>query len=851
MQRSSTISAAALAGLSLVLVACTGESPTSPKPVPTPGGSGGGCTVSVSLPPGPIVTVQGTAVSLRAVVTQNGVAVPDNSNVTFTTDFGIFAETLLPTVVKSTRDGVAEVSPGSLVAGSANVRASFGCGSATVQIQFTAAPDTGPYISLIQPNTGSAAGGDVVVINGGRFGSDPTAISSVTFGGAPTPADSVTNTAIRVHTPPFTLANPAVPQTVDVCIRFFGGAGSVCKAKSFTYMAIDPNKKVFISSVVPTSGSSAGDESVTIQGGNFGTSPATTRVTFCNFPATVTGVVDTQIAVLTPRVAPGICDVAATIDLGKVSEQSAVLPLAFTFTQAALTPTIYSISPRTGPNDSATRVTIFGTGFQFPEQVFMTGGACGTQKIEVPVVSSVNLNQIVFQTPVAAGGYACLAGQQVDVQVLNPTTGKTASCPGCFKYYSCPSVISATPPSIPTTSTTPTAVVVSGNNFEEPVTATFEAAGIPSYPLTVTSVSSTSVVVQMPPLSTIAPGLQSCQSVTGSIKITSTALAGCSPVLATLTYRATTATLTSATPNSMPQDGGSTVVTVKGSGFAGPMTVTLTKNGVPLSGTTASASVTDSGTLTFIAPAVSDGSMDFVNCSPVPNGPVNGTKAVPTQFGIRVTNLTSGCSSDLPGVLTYNPRSAIAVCTSALQITTSVMSAATVCSAYSFPIVASGGTPPYILYSASGLPSGLTINPGTGAVSGTPVLSSPGPGGTTSVNPTINVQDTASTVATKNVLLLFNDPTGPFTVSGTPSQTVPSTGSGPASAFSVVGGTGTINWSIDSGAPAGLTIATPGSPTNFVAAAVASGTYTVKVRATDSLCAPAHTNTVTVTVNVP
>ena len=43
---------------------------------------------------------------------------------------------------------------------------------------------------------------------------------------------------------------------------------------------------------------------------------------------------------------------------------------------------IYSTSPKTGPNDSSTRVTIFGDGFQFPMQVFMTGGTCGAQRVE-------------------------------------------------------------------------------------------------------------------------------------------------------------------------------------------------------------------------------------------------------------------------------------------------------------------------------------------------------------------------------------------------------------------------------------------------------------------------------------
>jgi len=48
-----------------------------------------------------------------------------------------------------------------------------------------------------------------------------------------------------------------------------------------------------------------------------------------------------------------------TTDLGLVSQQSAVLPNAFTFTPVVYQPVINSISPRVGPNDAATRVTIF------------------------------------------------------------------------------------------------------------------------------------------------------------------------------------------------------------------------------------------------------------------------------------------------------------------------------------------------------------------------------------------------------------------------------------------------------------------------------------------------------------
>ena len=79
---------------------------------------------------------------------------------------------------------------------------------------------------------------------------------------------------------------------------------------------------------------------------------------------------------------------------------------AFKYTPNAADPAIYSVSPRTGPNDQSTRTTIFGTNFQFPMQVFLTGAACGAQRVEAQVVSIDSLTQIVFLTPVAVGGNA-------------------------------------------------------------------------------------------------------------------------------------------------------------------------------------------------------------------------------------------------------------------------------------------------------------------------------------------------------------------------------------------------------------------------------------------------------------
>ncbi len=294
---------------------------------------------SLTLPSGPIDTLGGTAVVIRATVKKDGQAVPDGTSVTFMTDFGFFNENGLPTISKTTSGGAADVTPGSFNTGSANVRASFECGTATVQINYLQAPTSGPYISSIDPSAGSVKGGETVSILGGRFGTD-LATTLVSFGGIPASVKTVTNTQITVSTPSWTLANPSVPEAVNVSVTVAGT--TVTKVKGYTYVGIDPNKRVFVSNVSPNTGSPAGGDQVNVYGGNFGSSVATTRVTFCGLPATITTQTDAQIIVLTPNktladpLVAETCDVAVTTDLGLVSQQSAVLPRAFTYTPLAL-----------------------------------------------------------------------------------------------------------------------------------------------------------------------------------------------------------------------------------------------------------------------------------------------------------------------------------------------------------------------------------------------------------------------------------------------------------------------------------------------------------------------------------
>ncbi len=189
-----------------------------------------------------------------------------------------------------------------------------------------------------------------------------------------------------------------------------------------------------------------------------------------------------------------------------------------------------------------------------------------------------------------------------------------------------------------------------------------------------TSVAAGSVIVQMPPLNQIlqtGSGLTNCQNVVGTLTLTSTALT-CLPVTTTLTYRVDPPSITSASPTNLNQDGSPfpaigapATITVLGTNFVDPVTVEITKGGAGVA-TVNNAVVSNSGTLTFPAPALADSLMNRQNCHS--GGAVIGSKMVPTSFGIRIRSQRTGCSAELPAILVYNPING--ACTAGLAITT-------------------------------------------------------------------------------------------------------------------------------------------------------------------------------------
>jgi hypothetical protein len=740
MRRFLTSSAALAAGLTLFLSGCSGESPTEPKPVPT--ASGGACAVTIALPPGPIVASTSPSASqivyitLPAQVKRNGQPVPDNTSVTFTIDApGRFAENGLQTLVSRTKDGAANASPWSVSTGPAIVKASFECASAIVEVDFAPCPDCLPFISSVNPDNGSTAGGEVVTISGGHFTDFP--LSTVTFGGVPVSPDSVppvTNTSINVHTPQHAAG------TVEVCATFFGG-NFRSNCVPFTYRGgggggtCNTDSSFFISSVSPNSGPANGGTVVTIAGGGFPTTPGAAQVNFGGVAAQITAVTATAITVSTPQrtlANPAVgetVDVTVT-DLGSPTLRCARLVGAFSYTPAALDPVIYSVSPRTGPNDATTRVSIFGTGFQFPMQVFLTAGNCGGQQIEAPIVGSITQTQIVASFPAAIGAYVCLSGQIADVTVLNPVTGKKNTLSGAFKYYPCPTITSIAPDQGPYIGGT--TVVITGHNFEDP--ATVSGAGIAWEPI---SVSATTIIARTAPIF-----VSSCADITGPVLVNSTVLSCPNAQGPTWRYwvRTVAPIITGIAPQAIPEAGG-VLVTVDGANFFDNMRVVVHLPGGDIRIVPTIVSTTR---LTFTAPAFTGA----FKTQPCTVGTTAGVQNIDTAVDFDVLNVTTTCSAT--DQIVYQPTDRTCRITVApLAIVTATLPNGTSGTPYGASLVATGGTPPYTWSLASGtLPTGLSLS-GAGAISGTPTA-------TGVFNFAVLVTDSAARTATGNLSITIN-----------------------------------------------------------------------------------------------
>jgi len=215
------------------------------------------------------------------------------------------------------------------------------------------------------------------------------------------------------------------------------------------------------------------------------------------------------------------------------------------------------------------------------------------------------------------------------------------------------------------------------------------------------------------------------------------------------------------------------------------------------------------------------------------SGAITGT---PTVAG--TTNFTAQVADSASGTATK--QLAITV-TAALTITTtSPLPDGILGTAYSATLAASGGTIPYTWsVSAGALPAGLSLNSGSGSITGTPTAA-----GTT--NFTAQVADSASGTTTKQLAITVNAAPLTITTTSLPNGAL---GTAYSTTLAASGGTPPYTWSLSAGAlPAGLNLnsssgAITGTPTE-------NGTTNFTAQVTDN-ASGTTTKSLTLTVNPP
>jgi len=194
-------------------------------------------------------------------------------------------------------------------------------------------------------------------------------------------------------------------------------------------------------------------------------------------------------------------------------------------------------------------------------------------------------------------------------------------------------------------------------------------------------------------------------------------------------------------------------------------------------------------------------------------------------------------------VQTKSVNLALTIAAPALAVTTTSLPSGKVGTAYSATLAATGGTKPFAWSLTSGkLPSGLALNPTTGAITGTP--SAPA----TNLALTFKVTDSGSPVQTKSVNLTLTIAPLPLAITTTslPGGTV---GTAYSATLAATGGTTPFTWSLTSGTlPTGLSLnAATGAITGTPSVPATNLALTFKVADSGS---PVQTKPVNLTLTI-
>jgi uncharacterized repeat protein (TIGR02543 family) len=258
-----------------------------------------------------------------------------------------------------------------------------------------------PTITGLSRTTGPNGGGSSVVITGTNF----TSASTVAFG-----SNNVTTALTFNGTTQITVTSPAGTGAVDVSVSNQGGTSENVAFDNFTYFPLP-----IVTTISPTTGTTAGGTMVTITGENF---TGATGVKFGTTDGTsVTVVSATQITVTSPA---GTGEVNVTV-ITPGGTSSVALYGKFTYVSP---PTITSISPSSGMLTGGQDVIINGTGLN---NLLTTGGVL-FGSIAPQTVTIIDSTQIRVVSP------ATTVLGEIDIFVVNASGSSVASSASKFTY---------------------------------------------------------------------------------------------------------------------------------------------------------------------------------------------------------------------------------------------------------------------------------------------------------------------------------------------------------------------------------------------------------------------------------
>ena len=272
----------------------------------------------------------------------------------------------------------------------------------------------------------------------------------------------------------------------------------------------------------------------------------------------------------------------------------------------------------------------------------------------------------------------------------------------------------------------------------------------------------------------------------------------------------------------------SIVGTVATNPVGGVQIVSTTIPGIAVG--TVSTGVSTSGGVTPLTFSISSGALPTGLSINTTTGAITGTVPISqgnANYGFSINVVDSaGITASKPFTGTVNAGSSV------LSILSTQLSPATAGVAYSFPMTVSGGTTPYAFTVSTGsLPAGLSVNPTTGVISGTPGITSGGQ----AYSFTIRVADTGSQVVAQQFIgTVANNPVGSVQIVST---TIPGIGVGPVSTgISTAGGITPLTFAVTSGTlPSGLSLNTSiGAITGTIPVSAANASYGFSITVTDA-----------------